>query len=494
MATISPSSYSSTNESALLRRRLSHARQYTSTDVNGFMSGFSLGFRFDPTAASSADAASMSMAIPTAQGHLPTTMPPTAIAPGDLLNFPTMPDSASFGMEPKLIDPFARSTCMSGGTFGTFGWPMPSQALPAHVEPSAVTRMQSHSSYSSYISNSSSNMSNVDSEPWIKAEADSPTLFPLQTTSASSPASSSLSETPPDTKPVVFTTDIDTLLKTIQSKSPTRPDQQPPPTSNQQNPQPRKRETALTTTSTTTTQPKTKTPTLHTCPHPPCTATFAQKTHLTIHTRTHTGLKPYPCPDPTCTQTFSQRGNLKTHIRRHTGERPYECEVCGKRFAQRGNVRAHAVVHSEGLKPFVCRLDGCGNLSSSCSSSSSSPSSSHGHGSTPSDGGGVISGQEGRRFTQLGNLKAHQNRFHGATIRRLRERFEGLRAGDTVGVWEKEMWEYFGGLYRNCNRGIKGRGRGRGSTVRDGVDVGDGLGERSRERRRDSVIESGKAA
>ncbi|KAK4987896.1 DNA-binding transcription factor, partial [Elasticomyces elasticus] len=33
--------------------------------------------------------------------------------------------------------------------------------------------------------------------------------------------------------------------------------------------------------------------------------------------------------------------------------------------------------------------------------------------------------------------------------------------GDVVGAWEKEMWEYFGALYKNCNKGIKGRGKDR---------------------------------
>ena len=77
-------------------------------------------------------------------------------------------------------------------------------------------------------------------------------------------------------------------------------------------------------------------------------------------------------------------------------------------------------------KPYTCRLDACN-----------------------------------KQFTQLGNLKAHQNKFHVDTIRRLKERFEGIREGDVVDAYEKEMWEYFGGLYRNSNKGIKGRGKDR---------------------------------
>ncbi|KAF2484575.1 hypothetical protein BDY17DRAFT_248363 [Neohortaea acidophila] len=162
------------------------------------------------------------------------------------------------------------------------------------------------------------------------------------------------------------------------------------------------------------------------CDIPGCDKAFYQKTHLEIHTRAHTGIKPFLCKEPGCGQRFSQLGNLKTHERRHTGERPYHCDICGKTFAQHGNVRAHKIVHTS-AKPFTCKLDDCN-----------------------------------KQFTQLGNLKSHQNKFHVETIRRLKARFENVAdGGDAVDDWEKEMWEYFRGLYKNCNKGIKGRGKDR---------------------------------
>ncbi|KAF4630962.1 hypothetical protein G7Y89_g7171 [Cudoniella acicularis] len=156
-----------------------------------------------------------------------------------------------------------------------------------------------------------------------------------------------------------------------------------------------------------------------------CTKSFYQKTHLDIHERAHTGVKPYPCKEPGCGRSFSQLGNLKTHERRHTGERPYQCETCGKRFAQRGNVRAHKIVHDQ-AKPYLCRLDDCG-----------------------------------KQFTQLGNLKSHQNKFHIATIRSLTAKFASIKDGDIVHAADKELWEYFANLYKNSNKGIKGRGKDR---------------------------------
>lgn len=156
-----------------------------------------------------------------------------------------------------------------------------------------------------------------------------------------------------------------------------------------------------------------------------CKKSFYQKTHLEIHTRAHTGIKPFVCREPTCGQRFSQLGNLKTHERRHTGERPYKCDICHKTFAQRGNVRAHKIVHTS-QKPFTCKLDSCN-----------------------------------KQFTQLGNLKSHQNKFHADTIRKLKQTFERISKGDVVTTFEKDMWEYFSSLYKNCNKGIKGRGKDR---------------------------------
>ncbi|XMA12418.1 hypothetical protein WAI453_005209 [Rhynchosporium graminicola] len=163
-----------------------------------------------------------------------------------------------------------------------------------------------------------------------------------------------------------------------------------------------------------------------------CRKSFYQKTHLDIHERSHTGVKPYACTEPGCGRAFSQLGNLKTHERRHSGERPYGCEICGKRFAQRGNVRAHKITHDK-VKPFPCRLDDCSKY-----------------------------------FTQLGNLKhdSHQNKFHKDTIRNLTAKFASIKEGDFVHAADKELWQYFANLYKNSNKGIKGRGKDRkvGST------------------------------
>ena len=204
----------------------------------------------------------------------------------------------------------------------------------------------------------------------------------------------------------------------------------------------------------------------HTCSYSQCNKSFSQRTHLLIHMRSHSGEKPYLCSVPCCGQRFSQLGNLKTHERRHRGEKPFTCDVpgCDRRFSQRSNLRSHCVsVHGlygssssndstpagnvderEHTPRFQCRLDGC---------------------ATDSD----FNSGSGKPFTQLGNLKAHQNKFHAATLKGVERKFATLisntgGADAALGILneeERDLWQYFAGLYRNCNKGIKGRGKGR---------------------------------
>ncbi|RDW89311.1 hypothetical protein BP6252_01343 [Coleophoma cylindrospora] len=163
----------------------------------------------------------------------------------------------------------------------------------------------------------------------------------------------------------------------------------------------------------------------HKCTFENCDQVFGQKTHLDIHARCHTGEKPYACPWPNCHHTFSQHGNMKTHLRRHSGEKPYPCAECGRTFAQKGNVAAHQAIHTQ-AKPFLCLLDNCK-----------------------------------KKFTQRGNLKSHMNKFHKPSLLAYTTKFASYQPGDYVSETDREMWKYFADMYKNSNKGIKGRGKDR---------------------------------
>lgn len=157
------------------------------------------------------------------------------------------------------------------------------------------------------------------------------------------------------------------------------------------------------------------------CPY--CGKFFAQTTQLEVHIRSHIGLKPFECSY--CHKRFTQGGNLTTHLRLHTGEKPFSCDICKKSFSRKGNLAAHRLTHDK-LKPFECRLDGCDKL-----------------------------------FTQLGNLKSHQNKFHLNTLNHLTGKLAELSPSqlDNLPQEEKELLNYFKNLYKNSNKGIKGRGK-----------------------------------
>lgn len=43
----------------------------------------------------------------------------------------------------------------------------------------------------------------------------------------------------------------------------------------------------------------------------------------------------------------------------------------------------------------------------------------------------------------------------------MKHRFMTIEAGGIVDSWELDLWNYFTSLYKNCNKGIKGRGKDR---------------------------------
>lgn len=373
--------------SQLLQRRLSQAR-FNSMEVQGMMSPFNMAFRPNNTTA-------FSMAYFLDQQRL--AMQSTSVVPSQLINH-TNREINMLYTDAQAFNSYAVPQEYSNTTFGSLSWPVPVNTNVQPVNRPSVL-------YGERFSSSDSSDTNIKREDMSPIQPSQ--VFFDAAAYVSSPESQTATDDSGETKSVVFNTDIDTLMLAIQMKAGSSEQQTQTHTAKAVAPianKPKKR---------------------YLCNMTGCGKAFYQKTHLEIHTRAHTGIKPFVCKEPSCGQRFSQHGNLKTHERRHTGERPYHCDICGKTFAQHGNVRAHKIVHTA-AKPFTCKLDNCN-----------------------------------KQFTQLGNLKSHQNKFHVETIRRLKTRFETFREGDVVDAWDKEMWEYFAGLYKNCNKGIKGRGKDR---------------------------------
>ncbi|XP_050588962.1 zinc finger protein 846-like isoform X2 [Bombus affinis] len=120
-----------------------------------------------------------------------------------------------------------------------------------------------------------------------------------------------------------------------------------------------------------------------------CSKTFASKSGLRFHLKSHDAVKSYPCrycdkrfviPSYTkrhekihtgdkrfvcqfCSATFASSNGLKYHLRLHSGEANYHCEICGKSFYRDKYLKEHVFTHT-GEKPYVCKACGASYASS----------------------------------------------------------------------------------------------------------------------------------
>ena len=82
-----------------------------------------------------------------------------------------------------------------------------------------------------------------------------------------------------------------------------------------------------------------------------CDKAFNTKGNLTIHSRTHMLVTPFMCG--TCNKAFTSAKDLTRHLRTHTGEKPFKCRVCDKAFSDKSALTQHMGVHTD-LRPYKC--------------------------------------------------------------------------------------------------------------------------------------------
>lgn len=88
-----------------------------------------------------------------------------------------------------------------------------------------------------------------------------------------------------------------------------------------------------------------------TCPE--CGKYFNDRGYLSSHMKIHRNRKEYGCAE--CGKSFNQRVAYNMHVRIHTGVKPHQCEQCGKAFSRKMLLKQHLRTHS-GERPYQCQV------------------------------------------------------------------------------------------------------------------------------------------
>ena len=85
-----------------------------------------------------------------------------------------------------------------------------------------------------------------------------------------------------------------------------------------------------------------------------CNQNFSQKCSLTMHLLTHKDIRRFQCSE--CNYKATTKKHLEVHLLQHSGAKPHQCDVCDySTSSTKGHLTAHKQTHSED-KPYSCTL------------------------------------------------------------------------------------------------------------------------------------------
>jgi KRAB domain-containing zinc finger protein len=90
-----------------------------------------------------------------------------------------------------------------------------------------------------------------------------------------------------------------------------------------------------------------------------CGKNFAYKSTFVLHEKRHKDEKPHVCKYEGCTFASVQKSDLVRHERMHTGEKPYICGICNKSFAQKSHLNRHKKIMHIREKYCKCNYPEC---------------------------------------------------------------------------------------------------------------------------------------